>query len=243
MRSSNSKGGKALVVIKLVALALLALSIWAAPGLSPTSTRNTSLLTVAFWVGLAALILFGGESFLPRWLNKTLTIMALCVALVVPLAFLGLMVTAFSESSARKRGGEALVLQMTSPGGLATVAAFFLQPDRVIPGLYLGHSEVERIEQHLLSLPPEELKKHHLVESLLMGLFVEPSPSLASGTFDMPALDAMYRLYPKLKERSGFSPADAPFYLQQRDRLVSRLAELGREKWLEEIHQEHPAPV
>lgn len=241
MGSTKRKGGKALVVIKLVALALLALSIWAAPGLGPTSTRNTSLLTTTFWVGLAALLLFGGESFLPRWLNKTLTIMAFCVALIVPLAFVGLMVTAMSESSSRKRGSEELVQKMTSPGGLKTLAAFFLDPYRVAPGLNLEASQVERIEQYLLSLPPQQLKQQHVAESLLMGLFVEPSPSLVSGTFHTPALDAMYRLYPKLREHSGFSPADAPFYLQQRDRVVSRLAELGREKWLEEIRQEHPA--
>ncbi len=230
-----------MVVIKLIALMLLALSIWAAPGLNPTSSRLTGLATVAFWVGVAAVLLFAGGSSIPRWLDKTRSIVAICVALVVPLSLVGLMVVALSENSSRKRGAEKLVLEMTSSGNLEKLAAFFLQPDRVAPGLHLELSQVERLEQYVLSVPPERLRKHHLTESLLMGLFVDPSPSVVSGSFPPPALDAMYRLYPKLKEHSGFSPADAPFYLQQRDRVVSRLAELGREKWLEEIRQEHPA--
>ncbi len=230
-----------MVVIKLIALALLALGIWAAPGLNPTSSRLTGLATVAFWVGVAAVLLFAGGSSIPRWLDKTRSIVALCVALVVPLSLVALMVVALSEKSSRQRGSEKLVVEMTSPGGVKKLADFFLQPDRVAPGLHLEPSQVERIEQYVLSLPPEQLEKHHLAENLLMSLFADTSPVVGSGTFHTPALDAMYRLYPKLKERSGFSPADAPFYLQQRDRLASRLAELGREKWLEEIRQEHPA--
>ncbi|WP_375765526.1 hypothetical protein NR798_27885 [Archangium gephyra] len=230
-----------MVVIKLIALALLALGIWAAPGLNPTSSRMTSLGTVAFWVGVAAVLLFAGGSSIPRWLDKTRSIVALCVALVIPVSLVAFMVVALSEKSSRERGSENLVVEMTSPGGVKKLADFFFQPDRVAPGLHLEPSQVERIEQYVLSLPPEQLMKHHLAENLLMGLFADTSPVVASGTFHTPALDAMYRLYPKLKERSGFSPADAPFYLQQRDRLASRLAELGREKWLEELRQEHPA--
>lgn len=239
MPSGDSKKGTSLLLIKLAALAALALSLRLYKGYAPGSGPGVpaAVLLVAAMAGL----LFGLGRVAPARLDQGLALLVLCVSLVFP-AVVGLSVLgSWRENRERERTGEALLHRFTHPRDAKELATFLLGPGRVAQGYDVPPEGVQRLEQYVLSLPAEEVKAHHLAESLLLGLEVEPAPGVGSGNFHTPALEAMCRLYLKLKERSGFAPETAPFYLRARDRVVSRIAELGRERWLEELGWEHPA--
>ena len=232
------KGTPVLLVLKLAALAALALSLRLYSGYAPASGPGVvgTVLLVAAMAG----VLFGLGRVAPG-LDLGVTILVLAGSLVFP-TMVGLSVLGSrGENQERERAGEALVQRFTHPQDAKELAAFLLEPGRVLQGYDAPPEGIERLARFVRSLPEADVKAHPLAESLLLGLEVEPSPGVGSANFHTPALEAMCRLYLLIKERSGFAPETASFYFRARDRVVTRIAEVGRERWLEEIGREHPA--
>lgn len=228
------------ILLKLAALAGLAVTLTMVSAIySTTAQGGMGWGQRVFWMGVAALVLFGVGRAMPQW-DKGLTLMVLGGSLIAPAVLLGMQVSTWREHHARRRKQEAVLDRALAPGHLEELAAFLQRPVGDDSGLTLRTSDIERIERSLSTVPPEELRAHHLAERLLLGIELRPNPRSSLTETPPEVLEALCRLYPKLKERSGFSPAQAPFYLRQRDRAVSRVAELGRTSWLEEIHREHP---
>lgn len=228
------------ILLKLAALAGLAVTLSVVAAIySTTPQGGMGPGQRAFWVVVAALVLFGVGRAVPAW-DKGLTLVVLGGSLIAPAILFGMQVSTWREESARRRKLEAVLDRILTPGHLEELAAFLQNPAGDDSGNTPRVSDIARLERHLSTLPPEELRAHHLAERLLVGIELRPNPRSSQSMMSSEVLEALCRLYPRLRERAGFSPDRAPFYLQQRDRAVSRVAELGRVAWLEEIRREHP---
>lgn len=218
------------LALKLVALVLIVFSVWSASGLSDAPSRpNTS---GAGLIGAVVLVVFLASHFLlPPGVDKVLTIAGVVVGLFIPGVFLSFHVATLWETREHERELDTLVEGLTAPGHERELASYLFRPAPLLEGERLG-----RLEQRLLTASPEELRREHLVECLLLGL--QPIPAY---NLELPeSLERLSRVYVRLKERLGVSWDEAPFYLRMRDRAVSRIAEVGTAAWLQEVNAESP---
>lgn len=225
------------VVLKLVALAAVAFTAGAHNTMFSSAPARTNPKDVGFAVVLVLGLFLVSHFFFPPRLDRVLTVLVLGLGLILPAVGIGMGFIASGERAERR---EALVVyldQLLAPGQGRALATFLLSPSDS-PGSLYEQADAERIAQRLLSASPEELREHHLVYCLLMGLNVSPSGSRIGLQPD--GLETFSRAYAQLKTRMDFPPRDAPFYVQQQDRVVSRIAEVGLEAWLSEVKAETP---
>jgi hypothetical protein len=225
------------LVLKLVALAGVAFTAGAHNTMfssAPARTRPTDVwIAVVLVLGLFVV----SHLFFPTRLDRILTVLVLVLGLILPAVGIGMGFIAAGESAERRERLGVYLDQLLAPGQGRALATFLLSPSDT-PGSLYEDADAERISQRLLSASPEELREHHLVYCLLMGL--APSPSGSRIGLQPTGLETFSRAYATLKARTGFSAQGAPFYVQQQDRVVSRIAEVGLEAWLSEVNAENP---
>lgn len=228
-----------MIYVQILAILLLAFGYMVWPTtFSSAPAYNRPWPQVALFTAVVSVIVFGLGRLLPQ-VNKGTTVLLVLGALIVPGIVIGLGVVVWGEKAADRWAVRGALREAMNREHVKSLALFLEQPAGPQRALEVQPKDLARLEHYIDTLPPEVLNHHHVVEHLLRGIEIR----VASRASQLPdaSVEALCRLYVKLRTRLGFTPEGRPLDLRQRARIASRVAELGLVEWRWELNREHKA--